>query len=306
MSVVIGPENAQAYYDDEDTYGDGGSAGSPDFKWIGMVQECPSLSSYSKMPSRGIGSVDINAIRAGMKKPELNLKWIVQRKRTVATAFNPAVFLKLAHTFPTKGLGFEVLYTYDTSSYVSVWYKGCLLNKLTLDWTIDSFVIASAQIYSQNTATGVAGVGNSYASDPLNLTNSYALPLTGFDTEVFLDVDAGGDSTTEVRRVHFEIDNKLTRLPVIQASNPELLKYMAKGARTLEGELTVYFASKTAFDYVLGNNAIDIMIDLNKTDNSPRFDFTGCRIDDSILSTRISEFPCEVTLPFKATALAVS
>jgi len=306
MSVVIGPEHAQAYYDNEDTYGDGGSAGSPDFSWIGMIQECPSLSSYSKMGARGIGSVDLTAIRTGMKKPELNLKWIVQRERTVSTAFDPITFLAYAHTFPTYGLGLEVLYTYGTSpSYVSLWYKGVLVNKLTLDWSIDSFIIASAQLYCQNLVTGVAGVGNSYASDPLNLTNSYALPLTGFDSEVFLDVDAGGDTTTEVKRVHFEIDNKLTRLPVIQAANPELLKYMAKGARTLEGEITIYFASRTAFDYVLGNNSLDIMIDLHKTDHS-RFDFTGCKIDDSVLSTRVTEFPCEVTLPFKATALSIT
>jgi len=272
-----------------------------------MIQECPSLTSYSKIGARGIGSVDLTSIRTGMKKPELNLKWIVQRKRSVATAFNPASLLALVHTFPTYGLGFEVLYTYGaTPSYVSLWYKGCLLNKLTLDWNIDSWIIANAQIYSQNITTGVAGVGNSYASDPLNLTNSYALPLIGFDSEVWLDVDAGGDTSTEVKRVHIEIDNKLSRLPVIQASNPELLKYMARGARTLEGEITVYFASKTAFDYVLGNNAIDIMIDLNKTDNSPRFDFTGCKIDDGVLSTRITEFPCEVALPFKATALSIT
>lgn len=281
--------------------------GSPDFEWIGIIQECSSLSSYSKMGARGIGSVDLNAIRTGMKKPELDLKWIVQRKRTVATAFNPASLLAYVHTFPTYGLGFEVLYTYGTSpSYVSLWYKGCLLNKLTLDWTIDSFIIANAQVYSQDLVTGVAGVGNSYASDPLNLTNSYALPLTGYDSEVFLDVDAGGDTSIDVKRVHIEIDNKLTRLPVIQSSNPEKLKYMAKGARTLTGELTIYFANKTAFDYVLGNNSLDIMIDLNKTDNTPRFDFTGCKIDDAILSTRLTEFPCEISLPFKATALAIS
>jgi hypothetical protein len=307
MSVVIDPSTAQVYYDDEDSYGDGGSAGSPNFKWVGMIQECPSLSSYSKMGARGIGSVDLTAIRTGMKKPELNLKWIVQRKRTVATAFNPVTLLAYAHTFPTYGLGFEVLYTYGASpSYVSMWYKGGLLNRLTLDWNVDGWVIANAQVYTQDLVTGTAGVGNSYESSPLDLTNSYALPLTGFDTEVFLDVDGGGDTSTEVKRVHFEIDNKLTRLPVIQASNPEKLKYMARGARTLEGELSIYFANKTAFDYVLSNNSLDIMIDLNKTDNTPRFDFTGCKIDDSLLSTRITEFPCEISLPFKATALSVS
>jgi len=310
LSTVIEPQHAQVYYDDEDTYGDGGSAGDPDWKWIGIIQDIANLNSYSKMGSRGVGSVDINAIRAGMKKPELTLKWIVQRERTVATVFDPTTFLAYAETFPTKGLGIEVLYTYGaTPSYVSLWYKGMLFNKLSLEWSIDSFVMATAQFYGQNLVTGVAKAGTSptYASNPLNIVSSYALPLTGFDTEVFFDVDAGGDaSQTNIKRVRIDILNKLQRRPVIQATNPELLKYIIRGQRELNGELTIYFENRTAFDYILGNNSLDIMIDLQKTDNGPRFDFTGCKLDDSILSTRITEFPCEVTLPFKATALSIT
>jgi len=262
------------------------------------------------MGSRGVGSVDINAIRTGMKKPELTLKWIVQRERTVATAFDPVTFLAYAHTFPTYGLGFNVLYTYGgTPSYVSLWYKGMQFNKLSLEWLIDGWVIATGQFFGQNVVTGVAKPGSgtpTYESNPLNLTVPYALPLTGFDTEVFFDVDAGGDSSqTNIKRVRIDIDNKLTRRPVIQATNPELLKYIVKGARDLGGEITIYFENRTAYDYILGNNALDIMIDLHKTDHS-RFDFTGCRLDDSVLSTRITEFPCEISLPFTATALSIT
>jgi len=307
---VIEPRHAQVYWDDEDSYGDGGSAGDPDWKWIGIIQDISNLSSYSKMGARGVGSVDLSAIRTGMKKPELTLKWIVQRKRTVATTFNPLTFLAYGHTFPTYGVGIEVLYTYGaTPSYVSLWYKGMHFNKLSLDWMIDGFVTATAQFYGQDLVTGVAKAGTSptYESNPLDLTNSYALPLTGFDTEVWFDVDAGGDtSQSNIKRVSFSIENKLTRRPVIQASNPEKIKYLVKGARDLKGEITIYFENRTAFDYIIGNNALDIMFDLNKTDNTPRFDFTGCKLDDSILSTRITEFPCEVTLPFTATALAVT
>jgi len=307
--TIVGPRHAQVYYDDEDSYGDGGSGGDPDWKWIGMIQDSASLTSYSKMAARGLGSVDASAIRAGMKKPELNLKWIVQKKRTVAVAFDPKVFLKYAHTFPTYGVGIEVLYTYATSTYYSLWFKGMLFNKLSLEWTIDGWVTASAQFYGQNMVPSDAQSGTSptYESNPLNLANSYAVPLTGFDTEVFFDVDAGGDaSAADIKRVKIDIDNKLVRRPAIQASNPELLKYMARGARELSGEMTIYFSNHTYYDYVLGNNKLDIMFDLEKVGNTPRFDFTGCKFDDAVLSTRITEFPCEITLPFTATALAVT
>lgn len=308
MAMVIDPSCAQAYYDVETGFGDGGSGGSPDFAWIGIIQDVSNLSSYSKQTCRGIGSVDISAIRTGMKKPELTLKWIVQKKRTVATAFDPATLLGYAETFPATGLGLEVLYTYGaTPSYVSLWFKGMMFDSLVLDWSIDSFVTATGKFVGQDLVTGVAGVGNSYAANPLDITNSYAAPLTGYDTEVFFDVDGAGDvSQANIRRVRFEIQNSLARRPVIQATTPEKIKYLIKGARELRGEITIYLESRTAFDYVLGNNSLDIMLDLEKGGNTPRFDFTGCKIDDSVLSTRLREVPCEVTLPFTATALTVS
>jgi len=182
-----------------------------------------------------------------------------------------------------------------------------VFDSLVLDWSIDSFVTASAKLVGSSVTTGTAGVGGSYASNPLNLTNSYALPLTGFDTEIFFNVDAGGATTqTNIRKVHFEIQNKMKRLPVIQASNADLVKYLVKGLRELKGEITIYFENRTAFDYIIGDNSLTIRADLHKTDNAPYIEFTGCKFDEGVLATKINETPCEVALPFTATGLTIA
>lgn len=306
ITDVVCPEHVVVYYDAEDSYADGGSAGSPAFEWIGIIQDVPQTYEAARRECRGIGSIDVNAIANGLQSPEINLKWIVQRKRSVATAFDPKTFMDYVDTFPTYGLGIGWEATYG-SSYASFWYKGMHIDKLEVDFTIDSFIIASAKLVGQqvvDAATLIAAA--SRASNPLNLANSYALPLTGNDAEVFLNAAGSGDSAlTNVKRVHFSIANNLKRVPVIQTSNADLLKYIIKQRRELTGEIEVYFEDKTEYAYCLDATALDIRIDLQKTDNTPYFDFTGCKLDRSRITTRINEIPCYVTLPFVATGLSV-
>jgi len=45
--------------------------------------------------------------------------------------------------------------------------------------------------------------------------------------------------------------------------------------------------NKTAYDYVFSNQNVDIFIHLDKTLNVPALDFTGCRIDDSVIFFRL-------------------
>ena len=308
MTDVISPEHIGVQYDAEDSYADGGSAGSPDFAWIGIIQEAPQTFTNNKREARGIGSVDINALADGLQTPEITVKWIVQRKRAVAVAFNPATLLAYINTFPTYGLGLEWLATYGASpSYVSMWYKGMLPDSLDIDFNIDGFIYATMKFVGHSIVDGTAGVGNSYATNPLNLANSYALPLTGYDAEVFMNAAGAGDSAlTNVKSVKLSIKNQIKRIPVIQTTAATNLKYIQKGARELSGEIVCYMENKTQYAYLLDATALDIRIDLNKTDNAPYLDFTGAKLDMGSLSTRLNEIPCEVILPFRATGLAIA
>lgn len=306
MTDVISPQDIAVYYDVEDTYADGGSAGSPDFAWIGIIQEATQIYENMKRECRGIGSVDPNAFASGMDSPEITLKWIIQRKRTVATAFDPKTFLDYAVTFPT-GIGIEWLATYGaTPSYVSLWYKGMQIDSLDVEFDIEGFQIATAKLVGYSPTSGTSGVGNSYASNPINLANSYALPLTGFDAEVFINAAGGADSAIDtLKRIKFSIKNNLRRIPVIQTSNSDKLKYILKSRRELTGEVTVYVEDKSQYDWLLNDTNLDIRIDLQKTDNTPYFNFTNCKLDRGSIMTRLNEIPCECTLPWKATGISV-
>ena len=308
MTDVVTPQSVQVYYDVEDSYADGGSAGSPDFAWVGIIQDAPQSFTNNKRQCRGIGSVDVNSLADGLQSPEITLKWIVQRKRTVATAFNPATLLAYANTFPTYGLGIEWLTTYGaTPSYVSLWYKGMLMDSLDVEFSIDSFITATAKFIGHSIVDGTEGVGNSYATNPINLANSYALPLTGYDAEVFYNAAGGADTAlTKVKSVRFSIKNKLRRIPVIQTSNSTYLKYIEKGQRELTGEIVCYMEDKTEYAHLLDATALDIRIDLQKTDNTPYFNFTGCKLDTGSISTNLTTVPCEVTLPFVATGITIA
>jgi len=241
-----------------------------------------------------------------MKAPAITLKYVVQRLRS--STFDPKTFLGYIDTFPTYGLGIGWEATYNATTYLTYWYKGALMDRLDIDFTVDSFIIATAKLLSQSVTSSTSLIAAaSRASNPIDLTNSYCLPLTGHDAEVFINAAGAGTDVTnaKVKRVHFSIQNNLKRIPVIQTSNPELLKYMVKSQRKLELEIELYVEDQTEYDYLLGATALDVRIDLQKSDNSPYFDFTGCKPDMGSFTTRINEVPCYITLPLKATGLSV-
>lgn len=244
-----------------------------------------------------------------MKAPDIILKYCVQRYSAANEGnFDPKTFMDYVDTFPTYGLDIGWEATYNSTTYLTYWYKGALIDRLDVDFTVDSFIIATVKLMAQSVTSSASLItAASRAANPIDLTNSYCLPLTGLDAEVFINAAGAGTDVTnaKVKRVHFSIMNNLRRIPVIQTSNPELLKYMVKSQRKLEGEIELYVENKTDYDYLLAATALDIRIDLQKTDNSPYFDFTGCKIDMGSFTTRINEVPCYITLPWKATGLSV-
>jgi hypothetical protein len=306
---VVTPETVSFLYDTETTYGDGGYKSgcggfNPSFKWIGIIEDITLPYDNALRECRGIGSIDLRALTAGMKNPEANLKWIIQRKRTVATAFNPLTFLNYSVSFPTGiALGYEATYG---SSYLNLWFKGMMMNSLDVEFSIDDFQRASAKLVGQDVEVAEALItADGRESNPLDQENGYALPLTGMDAEVFLN-EAGqsDDPLGNVKNVHFFVKNNLVRIPVVRTANENLLKYILKSKRELGGELTLYIETKAELDFLTDSTLLDIRIDLQKTDNTPYFDFTNAKLDTGSLGTRLTEVPCEITLPFKATGIS--
>lgn len=310
MTDVLAPSDVSVLYDTENVYGDGAytnggcSPDYPDFKWIGIIEDVTQPYSNALRECRGIGSVDLMALAKSMKNPEVSLKWIIQRKRIVATTFNPLTFMDYAVTPPIGlALGYEATYG---SNYLSLWYKGLMMDSLEVGFDIDDFQHATAKFVGQDLVVDSALItADSRASNPLDQVNGYALPLTGFDAEVFMNAAGVADvPLANVKKVHFYIKNNYVRIPVVRTSNEDLLKYVLRGKRELGGEITVYVETKSELDFLTESTLLDIRIDLQKTDNTPYFNFTNAKLDLGSLSTRLNEVPCELTLPFKATSIA--
>jgi len=309
LTEVVGSENVKVYFDTEDTYGDGGSAGLPDFSWLGIVQEPAQAMDNNLSECRGIGDIDINSLRPGMVAPDLDIKYIIQKYKAGGCAYgdwDPATFLKYATTFPT-GLGLEWLASFGaTPTIISLWYKGFLVDSLEIDFTADSFVTASVKLLGQNIAVGTAAVGNSYEDNPLDLANSNCLPLTGFDAEVFMNATGAVDvPLTNVKSVKLSVKNHLARIPVIRSATPTLLKYIQRTKRELTGEIVVFMESSSEYKDLVDMTDLDIRVDLDSTQDRPYFDFSHCTLDKGSIGTRINEFPCDVVLPFKAVSLTI-
>jgi hypothetical protein len=307
MTDVLAPENSQVRYGVENTYGDGdyssGCGGhNPAFHWIGIIEDVTSNYDNSLRECRGIGSIDISALATGMRNPEVSIKWIVQRKR--GSTFVPLTFMNYAVT-PPVGITIGQEATFG-SSYLSLWYKGMMMDSLDVDFSIDDFIRATAKLVGRDVTVDndliTADSRDTYAPDPVN---SYYLPLTGQDAEVFLN-SAGATDGDEagVKKVHFYIKNNYVRIPVVRTTDSDLLAYILRGKRELGGELTIYVESFYELNRLKESTLMDLRINLQKTDDSPYFDFTNVKLDTGQLSTKVNEVPCELQIPFKAGAIS--
>lgn len=305
MTDVISPDTVSVYFDTETALGDGGTGGTPAFKWIGIIDDVALPYDNSMKECRGIGSIDLRALSAGMKNPSIDLKYYVQKKRSVSPAFDPATLLDYVVTPPTGiGLGYESTFG---SSYMSVWFKGAMLESLEVDFDIDGHVKATTKFVAQSATTSAALISAaSRAANPLDVANGYAIPLTGHDVEVFMNAAGAANSTmANVKRGRFSIKNNYVRIPVVRVSNSTLYKYILRSKRELSGEVVLFVESKAELDWLINATLLDIRFDLEKSGNTPYFDFTSATLDAGALSTKLNEIPCELTLPFKATAIAV-
>jgi len=305
----VAPQDVSIYYDLETTYADGGTGGSPAFKWIGIIQDAPQAFENMKLECRGIGSVDPNSFADGLQSPEITLKYAVQRYSPGNEGdFNPATFLAYANAWGVGlGIGWEA--TYGTPVYMSLWYKGMQIDSLDIDFTIDSFIMATAKLVGHSIvdATALIASAASRETDPIDVAGGYCTPLTGYDAEVFLNAANASDvALTKVKRVHLSIKNNIQRIPVIQTTAATNLKYIRKGKREISGEIVCYIEDKTEYAHLLDATNLDLRVDLHKGDNRPYFDFSDVKLDRGSLTTRISEIPCEVTLPFKALSVSIA
>ncbi|MEM3697364.1 MAG: phage tail tube protein, partial [Candidatus Bathyarchaeia archaeon] len=225
---------------------------------------------------RGIGSRDLTALKKGLRKPTLKISHILPSDAPIA-------FIQHAQTL--NSLSIQVIYYKglfaSATDIISLIYKGCRIDKLSVECSIEDFVKATVELVGQDLAIGTNKIlGATYAD------YSGAVP---YDQSFVQCGAADGSNPTAVERVtdwKFTIENNLKPVPVIRQTSGHLLKYLPARHRNLSGELTFEFEDKAEFEDVINDAEFSLKFGLGGG-NSALFKY--CKWEDITAPTRLED-----------------
>ena len=273
---IYGGHEAHVYFVEESAYGE--TPANPEMYAVGVVSEVEPSINPNLIKVRGIGSRDLQYIRRGLRSASLKTVYYLQNINF------------LQHISTLNSMSIEVYYE-KSSSVVSLLYKGCRVDKLSVNVSAEELVQVTAEVVGQDISVGTAKIGASYGdySDP---------PLTWYETYV----KKNGVAFEKATDYSFTIANNLRRTAVIRSTNGHLLKYLPERHRTLTGEITCDFEDKTELDETVGDSEFTLEFGLGGEHKAL---FNGCKWDADALSTRVDELVAQ-KLPFTAKTVNIT
>jgi len=222
----------------------------------------------SNLKLRGAGSYDLQAIKKGLRKPNLKIGYIVPSDA-------PISLLQWAKMDLNKSLSCQVIYYKgvfaSATDIISLLFKGMRISKASVECSIEDVIKAVMELEGQDLETGTAKIAGATYGD-------YAGAVAFHESYVKKD-------TTVLDRVtdwKFDIINNPRRVPVIRTTSGYLAKYIPFGHRELGGELTFEFESKAEMDEALADTEFALEFGLGGTSKAI---FTACKWD-SITHTK--------------------
>lgn len=269
MVQTYGSHESKIYYIEESTYGQ--TPSNPSMLGVPAESIEPSVNP-NNIKLRGVGSVDLQAIKKGLRAPSLKIAFPLPSDA-------PINFLQYAKVELAKSLSVQVLYYKgafaSATDIISLLYSGCKFQSATVECSIEDVVKANAEILSQDLTASTAKLeGASYAD------YSGAVPFY----ESYIKKD-----TTTLERVtdwKFSIDNNLKQVPVIRSSNGNMLKYLPNRHRDLTGEVVFEFESKEEFDDIINDSEFDLEFGLGGANKAI---FSDCKWENASTPTQIEE-----------------
>jgi hypothetical protein len=248
---VYGAHEAKIYYVQEATYGV--TPATPSMLGIATAENVEPALDPGLIKVRGIGSRDLKTIRRGLRQVDLKVAYALPSDA-------PINFLQYITTLYSASI--EVFYE-KASGIIDLLHKGCRMDKVTVECSIEDVVKATADLIGQDLAVGTAKItGATYAD------YSGAVPFS----DSYVQRGAGdGSGLAAVERVtdwKFNIENNFKRVPVIRSTSGYLLKYLQERHRVLTGELTFEFESKQEYDDVVNNSEFSLKLGLGGTNSA--------------------------------------
>jgi hypothetical protein len=272
MVDTYGAHECRVYFVQETVYGE--TPTNPSMVGVNTEGVEPSLDP-GLIKIRGVGSRDLQSITKGLRRVHLKIP-------SVLTSESPIAFIQHAQTL--NSLSIEVLYYKGLFSsptdVISFLYKGCRINKLEVECSVEDVMRASVECIGQNVAVGTSKIGFSYGD------YGGAVPYS----ESYIKRGAGdGSGLTDLERVtdwKFTIENNLKPVTVIKTTNAHLIKYLPARHRNLSGELTFEFESKQEFEDVINDAEFSLKFGLGATYSAL---FKYCKWEEVSTPTKIED-----------------
>ncbi len=269
MTETYGSHESKIFYVEEATYGQ--TPTTPSMLSVPAESIEPAISP-NNIKLHGVGSVDLQAIKKGLRTPSLKLAFPLPSDA-------PINFLQYAKVELAKSLSIQVLYYKgaftSATDIISLLYSGCKFQRATVECSIEDVVKASVDIFSQNLTAGTAKLdGSTFAN------HSGAVPFY----ESYIK-----KATTTLDRVtdwKFTLENNLKQVPVIRSSNGNVLKYLPNRHRDLTGEVVFEFESKEEFDDIINDSEFNLEFGLG---GSNKAIFSDCKWENAAAPTRIED-----------------
>lgn len=239
---------------------------------------------------RGCGSVDLQMIKKGLRHIDLKVDWPIPKDE-------PVHFLSYA-TDLSKSLSIEVIYFKGlfaaASDMISLLHKGCRFNRVSVSCSVEDYIKATAELIGQDLSVGIVKVGDTYIDHG-----------AGENAAVFFNEHSVKKDNITLYRVtdwRCMIENNLKRVPVIRATNGDILKYLVKRHRDLTGEITFEFESKEEYDETIDDNEFSLEFGLG---GSHKIVFSNCKWGRASTPTRIEDL-VSLKAPFLARGVTIT
>jgi hypothetical protein len=285
MPETYSAHESRVYYVEETTYGQ--IPANPAMLSVPAENMEPAVNP-SNIKLRGVGSIDLQAIKKGLRVPSLKIAYPLPN---VA----PINLLQYARVELEKSLSIQLLYYKgafaSATDVLSLLYTGCKFQRATVECSIEDVVKANAELLAQNVATGTAKIEGATYTD-------YAGAVPFYESYIKKD-------TTTLERVtdwKFTIENNLKQVPVIRTPNGHILKYLPHRHRDLTGELVFEFESKEEFDEVVNDAEFTLEFGLG---GSNKAIFSNCKWETVASPTRVEEL-VSLKATFAAKTVAIS
>lgn len=269
MPETYSAHESRVYYVEEAVYGQ--TPANPTMLSVSAEDVEPVLSP-SNIKLRGVGSIDLQAIKRGLRAPSLKISYPLPSDA-------PINFLQYAKAELNKSLSVQVLYYKgvfaEASDVISLLYKGCKFQKAAVECSVEDFVKADVELLAQDIAVGDGKISGATYAD-----YSGAVPFY----ESYVKKDAA--VLERVTDWKWTIENNLRQVPVIRSVNGHVLKYLPHRHRDLTGELTFEFESKEEFEDVVNDAEFTLEFGLGGTCKAV---FSGCKWETVATPTRIEE-----------------